>query len=107
LLTASKIQRRDFRHVAGTVNERLPGIFWLNWLSRRYLDAVGEDLVIGLPWFRTAPVSGGPACWLFERLDVVPDNREELVLQFEADMGREKFVKNGWGNLPQLATSAE
>lgn len=95
------------QHVAGTINERLPGVFWMNWLSRRYLDAIGEDRVLGLPWFRTSPVSDGFACWLYERLDDVPDDRAERVLQIETTLGREKFVKNGWEKLPQLAVSTE
>src|SRR5215467_5985716 len=32
------------QHVAGTINDRLPGIFWLNWLSGRYVKAIGEDV---------------------------------------------------------------
>jgi hypothetical protein len=93
------------QHVAGTVNERLPGIFWLNWLSRRYLDAIGEDVILGLPWFWTAPVSGGLACWLYESLDDVPDDRADRVSAVENAIGQEKFVKGGWQNIPQLAAS--
>jgi hypothetical protein len=95
------------QHVKGTINDRLPGIFWLNWLSGRYVNAIGEDAVVGLPWCKTARPSGGLACWLYEDLGDVPDDRTERVEQFETVLGRDKFVKNGWENLPQLAVSAE
>lgn len=62
---------------------------------------------MSLPWFKTARMPGGLTCWLYEGLDDVPDDRAERVVQFEAALGREKFVKNGWENLPQLAISAE
>ena len=94
------------QHVTGTINDRLPGIFWLNWLSGRYVGAIGEDVVLGLPWFKTARLSGGLACWLYESLGKVPEDRAERVVQFEAVLGHEKFVQNGWENLPQLAVSA-
>jgi len=95
------------QHEAGTINQRLPGIFWLNWLSGRYVEAIGEDVIMGLPWFKTARLSGGLACWLYQGMDDVPSDRSERVVQFEAVMGREKFAKNGWENLPQLAVSTE
>ena len=95
------------QHVAGTINDRLPGVFWLNWLSGRYVEAIGEDAVLSLPWFKTVRLSSGLTCWLYEDLGDVPDDRAERVVQFETALGREKFVKNGWENLPQLAVSAE
>jgi hypothetical protein len=95
------------QHVAGTINERLPGIFWLNWLSDGYVEAIGEDAVVGLPWYKTARLSDGLACWLYQGLDDVPDDRAQRVVQFETILGREKFAKNGWENLPQLAVSTE
>jgi hypothetical protein len=95
------------QHVAGTINDRLPGIFWLNWLSGRYVEAIGQDAVLDLPWFETTRVSGGLACWLYRGLGDVPDDRADRVVRFETVLGREKFVKNGWENLPQLAVSTE
>lgn len=95
------------QHVPGTINDRLPGIFWLNWLSGRYVEAIGEDVVLGLPWFKTARLSGGLVCWLYESLGDVPDDRAGRVVQLETALGRGKFVKNGWEYLPQLAVSAE
>lgn len=95
------------QHVAGTINDRLPGIFWLNWLSGRYVDAIGEDVILSLPWFKTARLSSGLTCWLYGDLGDVPEDRAERVVQFETALGPEKFVKNGWENLPQLAVPAE
>jgi hypothetical protein len=95
------------QHVAGTINDRLPGVFWLNWLSRRYVEAIGEGVILSLPWFRATRRAGGLTCWLYEGLGEVPDDRAERVDQFETDLGREKFVKSGWENLPQLAVSTE
>ena len=95
------------QHVAGTINDRLPGVFWLNWLSGRYVEAIGEDVILSLPWFRTTHRAGGLICRLYEDLGSVPDDRAALVDQFETDLGREKFVKGGWVTLPQLAVSTE
>jgi hypothetical protein len=91
------------QHVSGTINERLPGVFWLNWLSRRYVEAFGEDVVLTAPWFRTARVADGLACWLYESLDDVPDDRADRVSAVESALGQEKFVRGGWQNIPQLA----
>lgn len=91
------------QHVAGTINDRLPGVFWQNWLSSRYVAAIGEDAVMSLPWFKTVRLSGGLTCWLYEDLGDVPDDRADRVEQFETALGQEKFVKNGWEKLPQLA----
>jgi hypothetical protein len=93
------------QHVAGTINDRLPGVFWLNWLSGRYVEAMGQDVLLSLPWFKTARLSDGLACWLYQHLDEVPDDMAERVVHFETVLGREKFVKNEWENLPQLAVS--
>jgi hypothetical protein len=95
------------QHVAGTINQRLPGIFWLNWMADRYVKAIGEDVVLGLPWFKTDRFSGGVAGWLYEGMDDIPSDRAERVIQFETVLGSEKFAKNGWKGLPQLAVSTE
>ncbi len=95
------------QHVAGTLNDRLPGILWLNWLSGRYVDAIGEDVLLGLPWHRTAHLQGGIACWLYEDLNDVPDDLAQRVRDLKVGLGEEKFVKGGWQNIPQLAVSGE
>jgi Domain of unknown function (DUF3806) len=46
-------------------------------------------------------------CWLYQGLEDVPDDRAKRVVQFETVLGREKFTKNGWENLPQLGVSTE
>jgi hypothetical protein len=94
------------QHVRGTINDRLPGVFWLNWLSDRYVEVIGEEALLGLPWFKTARTPGGLACWLYQELSDVPADRADRVGRFESILGSEKFVMNGWKNLPQLAVSA-
>ena len=93
------------QHVAGTINERLPGIFWLNWISRRYIEAIGEDLIRSLPWIRMASVSDGLTCWLYDSIEDVPEDLTDRVTRIETILGPEKFVKGGWQNIPQLAIS--
>lgn len=95
------------QYVAGTINQRLPGIFWLNWMAHRYVDAIGEDVLLGLPWFKTARFSGGLVGWLHERVDDIPADLAERVVQFETVLGSEKFATSRWENLPQLALSSE
>ncbi|WP_162940310.1 hypothetical protein [Gryllotalpicola protaetiae] len=93
------------QYVSGTINQRLPGIFWLNWFSGRYVEAFGAGLVEGLPWSKTSEAEGGLACWLYASLTDAPDDRAELAARIKTGLGHAAFVKDGWENLPQLALS--
>lgn len=95
------------QHVAGTINDRLPGVFWLNWLSGRYVEAIGEDVILGLPWYRTVHLFDGIACWLCQGVDDAIDYKNQRVIQFKTLLGDEKFAKNSWEQRPQLAVSPE
>jgi hypothetical protein len=93
------------QHVAGGINDRLPGIFWLNWLSGRYVEAIGEGVLLSLPWYRTAHLQEGLACWLYEDLNDPPADRVQRIHDVKTGLGEEKFVDGGWPNIPQLAVS--
>jgi hypothetical protein len=89
------------------MNERLPGIFWLNWLSKIYVDAIGEAKIRSLDWFNSSPTPGGCTFRMYESLRKRPNDLSERIELFRDVLGFEKFVRNGWSDIPQLRGGSE
>lgn len=93
-------QRRQ--HVKGTINDRLPGVFWANVFSSRYLDAIGTPAFQRAPWSRVRTVANGAIAYLYDDpLDPQAD-LDDRIEAARAALGAEKFAKGGWAQRPIL-----
>ena len=46
------------QHITGTLNERIPGVFWLNYYSQVYVDYLNkENSFYAFPWHRIKELS--------------------------------------------------
>ncbi len=94
--------RRNAQHVTGTVNQRLPGIFYMNVFGSPYLELLGDRLM-ACEWARSEAAPGRFTGWLFASLDD--------TLDASTSAAREAAVKEclGWqffdgsADMPQLA----
>ncbi len=90
------------QHVKGTINDRLPGVFWANVFSSRYLDAIGTSTFERAPWSRVRTVPNGAIAYLYDDpLDPPADLRDRIEAA-RAALGTEKFAKGAWPQLPIL-----
>ncbi|WP_042345625.1 hypothetical protein [Bacillus massiliigorillae] len=47
------------QHIPGTLETRLPGVFWCNYYGEHYVDYFSEDKVITFPWNETEKLENG------------------------------------------------
>jgi hypothetical protein len=93
-------QRRQ--HVKGTINDRLPGVFWANVFSGRYLDAIGTPAFGRAPWSRVRTVPNGAIAYLYDDPLDPPADLGDRIEAARAALGAEKFAKGGWAQRPVL-----
>jgi hypothetical protein len=93
-------QRRQ--HVKGTINDRLPGVFWANVFSSRYLDAIGTPAFQRAPWSRVRTVPNGAIAYLYDDPLDPPADLYARIEAAKAALGAEKFAKGGWAQRPIL-----
>jgi hypothetical protein len=90
------------QHVKGTINDRLPGVFWANVFSDRYLDAMGVSTFERAPWSSLRTVPNGAIAYLYDDpLDPPADLRDRIEAARSA-LGAEKFAHGAWPELPVL-----
>ncbi len=93
-------QRRQ--HVKGTINDRLPGVFWANVFSGRYLDAIGTPAFQRAPWSRVRTVPNGAIAYLYDDPLDPPADLDERIEAALAALGAEKFASGAWAQRPIL-----
>jgi len=93
-------QRRQ--QVKGTINDRLPGVFWANVFSGRYLDAIGTPAFRRAPWSRVRTVPNGAIAYLYDDPLDPPADLGERIEAARAALGAEKFAKGAWAQRPIL-----
>jgi hypothetical protein len=50
----------------GSVNDRLDGIFWANAFGTAYIEAIGENVLMSVPWSRVERTPNGLIAWLYD-----------------------------------------
>ncbi|KRF27636.1 hypothetical protein [Paenibacillus sp. Soil787] len=56
-ISHDKAQTRQ--HVTGTLETRMPGVFWCNYFGKTYVDFFRQDTILSLPWQKTESLSNG------------------------------------------------
>ncbi|MFK9095501.1 hypothetical protein [Bacillus salipaludis] len=56
-ISSEESENRQF--VPGTLETRLPGVFWCNYFSKTYVDFFGEDRLINGPWINKDVLPNG------------------------------------------------
>lgn len=90
------------QRMPGTINDRLDGVFWANAYSTAYIEALGEDHLLSVPWARTKRTPGGIMTWLYGDPGVLPRDLIERRHEARRAIGEERFLAGRWEGLPQL-----
>jgi len=90
------------QRMPGTINDRLDGVFWANAFSTAYVEAIGENLLLSIPWAQVKRTPGGVMTWLYDDPGVIPTDLVERRHNARRTIGEEKFLARRWGGLPQL-----
>jgi hypothetical protein len=99
------VDRREVyqgQQMPGTINDRLDGVFWANAFGMAYVEAIGEDLLLSIPWARFKRTPSGIMTWLYDDPGVVPTDLIERRHDARRAIGEEKFSAGRWQGLPQL-----
>lgn len=88
----------------GTLVDSLPGVWWLNWLSRPYLDQLGDALMDRLPWHRVDRRPAGTLYRLHERLDDPGVDRTDGAKAILHGIGIDRFTRGLWPDIPRIGT---
>jgi hypothetical protein len=90
------------QRLPGTINDRLDGVFWVNAFSTAFVNAIGESLLLSLPWARVGRTPGGVMTWLYDDPGMLPVDLIERRHNARRAIGEEKFLAGRWKGLPQL-----
>lgn len=90
------------QRMPGTFNDRLDGVFWVNAYSTTYVDALGEDVLLSVPWARVKRTANGIMAWLYDDPGVLPADLIDRRHEARRTVGEEKFLPGRWEGLPQL-----
>jgi hypothetical protein len=92
----------EFRlqHVKGTINDRLPGVFWANVFSSRYLDAIGTLAFERAPWSSLRTMPNGVIAYLYDDPLSPPADLRDRIAAAGSALGAEKFANGAWPQLP-------
>jgi hypothetical protein len=90
------------QHSFGTINDRLPGVFWMNMFGPAYVDALGASLALA-PWDKTEELTNGAViARVYESPLAPPQDLWERRAAVRSALGEEKFVAKRWSNQPKL-----
>lgn len=90
------------QRMPGTINDRLDGVFWSNAFSTAYVNAIGEETLLSIPWARYNRTPNGIMTWLYDDPGEVPTDLIERRHEARRTLGEEKFLAGRWEGLPQL-----
>lgn len=78
------------QHVTGTLQDRMPGVFWCNYYGNRFVSFFGEEVITSFPWYKQNKLGDGIITFLEENPDQLEndDTRENLAKEH---LGLESF----------------
>ncbi|PGL67101.1 hypothetical protein [Bacillus sp. AFS055030] len=86
------IYPEDRQHVTGTIQTRLPGIFWCNYFGEKYIDFFGKEKIISYPWFHIESLENeGIITYLAKEPDKDLLNSDELEMKAKIHLGIDAF----------------
>lgn len=92
-------ESRNRQHVTGTLRERLPGVFWLNYFSLLFVDYLGKNSISEFSWKEILENKNG----IITQLAETPDEKVISELEEKAHnyFGESKFDGSD-ANYPNL-----
>ena len=80
------------QHVTGTIETRLPGVFWCNYFGEKYVEFFGEDKIVTFPWFSTEKLgNGGIITYLASEPDKDLIKTDDIERQAKIHLGINSF----------------
>ena len=78
------------QHVPGTLQKRMPGVFWYNYFGPKYVEFFTRDRIVTFPWFSIEEMNGGLITCLSESpKDLLAS--DELEKKAKVHLGSESF----------------
>lgn len=104
---------QERQHVTGTIETRIPGVFWCNFYENKYVDFFGKKRLLSFPWYKTEAVdNSGIICFLTESPHKELLASDELERRAQIHLGidsfgeLEEYIKNPtkiqYRNVPSL-----
>jgi hypothetical protein len=69
------------QHITGTIETRIPGVFWCNYFSEKYIQLIGGEKLFSFPWYQVEFLGNGG---ILAYLSADPES--ELVLSDELEV---------------------
>lgn len=100
----NEVQRQHHR---GTINDRLPGVFWANLLSDLYVNAIGRQRLLRAPWATVQEHDNGLELRLFDDPAQRTYAFAERIDATKAAIGSDRFEPRRWQDRPLLGRGDE
>jgi hypothetical protein len=84
---------RARQHVIGTIESRMPGVFWCNYYGKPFVEFFGREKLLNGPWFSTEETNQGIYTFLTEKPD------KELLKKPEIELNAQRYLNpNSFGD---------
>lgn len=89
------------QHVTGTLESRLPGVFWYNYFGPQYVEFFTEEKITSFPWSNIEKLHGGLITSLSENpKELLDDDKYEIAakehLGTDSFGDIEEYLKDPW-----------
>ena len=82
----------DRQHVTGTLETRMPGVFWCNYFGQQYIEFFTEEKMLSFPWYKIERLdNGGIMAYLASEPDKELVKSDVLENQAKAHLGKDAF----------------
>ncbi|MEK5389035.1 hypothetical protein NSQ59_01445 [Margalitia sp. FSL K6-0131] len=80
------------QHVTGTIESRIPGIFWCNYFGKKYIDFFGKERITSFSWFKIETLeNGGIISYLAKEPNKELIKSDDLEMQAKIHLGINSF----------------
>jgi ribosomal protein S17E len=80
------------QHVTGTIETRMPGVFWCNYFGEKYIEFFGEEKIVSFPWFNIEYLENeGIISYLANEPDKDLIKSDDLEMQAKVHLGINSF----------------
>ena len=73
----------------------IPGIYWLNYFGKEYVDFIGRDRIMTCGWVKAEPFGEGILTWTSPDTDMPDDVRVHMEKLYRDRLGAEFFRQPG------------
>lgn len=80
-----------FFRQGGAVWAAIPGVYWLNYYGREYVDYIGMSNIINCGWIKTEPFYNGLLTWTAHSIDVTDASLRHMEGLYRERLGMQYF----------------